>query len=86
MNGETDKWDDISGILTLFFVSLIIVGLNTAMIQERANLPEISLQPAVAGAARKTTRAVGRATKNLFNIISGRQGTTEYDDDDGTYV
>ena len=56
------------------------------MIQERANLPEISLQPAVAGAARKTTRAVGRATKNLFNIISGRQGTTEYDDDDGTYV
>jgi len=55
------------------------------MIQERANLPIISLKPAVAGAAKKTTRAVGRATKNLFNIISGRQDTTEYDDD-GTYT
>ncbi|XP_047155991.1 uncharacterized protein LOC124827053 [Vigna umbellata] len=55
-----------------------------SMIQERASLPIISLQPAVAGAARKTTRAVGRATKSLFNIISGRQGTTEYDDE-GAY-
>ncbi|KAK7341205.1 hypothetical protein VNO80_24131 [Phaseolus coccineus] len=58
---------------------------TVSMIQERANLPIISLQPAVAGAARKTTRAVGRATKNLFNIISRRQDTAEYDDD-GTYI
>ncbi|KAK8463701.1 hypothetical protein PHAVU_011G018900 [Phaseolus vulgaris] len=58
---------------------------TVSMIQERANLPIISLKPAVAGAAKKTTRAVGRATKNLFNIISGRQDTTEYDDD-GTYT
>ncbi|XP_027355837.1 uncharacterized protein LOC113865463 [Abrus precatorius] len=56
-----------------------------SMIQERASLPIISLQPAVAGAARKTSRAVGRATKSLLNIISGRQGTAEYDDDE-TYI
>ncbi|WVZ02769.1 hypothetical protein V8G54_023575 [Vigna mungo] len=81
LNGDTNTWGDISAILSFFFVNLIIVRFNTAMIQERASLPIISLQPAVAGAARKTTRAVGRATKSLFNIISGRQGTTEYDDD-----
>ncbi|KAL2329257.1 hypothetical protein Fmac_022684 [Flemingia macrophylla] len=59
---------------------------TVSMIQERASLPIISLQPAVAGAARKTSRAVGRATKSLFKIISGRQDTAEYDDDDGTYM
>ncbi|CAI8617071.1 unnamed protein product [Vicia faba] len=52
-----------------------------SMIEERANLPEISLGPAVAGAARKTTRAVGRATKSLLNMISRRENTSEYDDD-----
>ncbi|KAF7836549.1 uncharacterized protein G2W53_011408 [Senna tora] len=52
------------------------------MIQERASLPIISLQPVVAGAARKTSRAVGRATKTFMNIISRKEGTTEeYDDD-----
>lgn len=44
---------------------------QAAMIQERANLPPMSLQPAVAGAAKKTSRAVGRATKTLMNMISG---------------
>ncbi|TKY67880.1 hypothetical protein E2542_SST10776 [Spatholobus suberectus] len=58
---------------------------TVSMIQERASLPIISLQPAVAGAARKTSRAVGRATKSLLNIISGRQDIAEYDDD-GTYM
>ncbi|XP_057456842.1 uncharacterized protein LOC130747818 [Lotus japonicus] len=53
-----------------------------SMIEERANLPIISLQPVVVGAARKTSRAVGRATKSLMNIISGKEGTSEYDDDD----
>ncbi|XP_004505586.1 uncharacterized protein [Cicer arietinum] len=52
-----------------------------SMIEERANLPEISLQPVVAGAARKTSRAVGRATKSLMNMISGRERPTENDDD-----
>ncbi|KAJ1406698.1 hypothetical protein SESBI_24922 [Sesbania bispinosa] len=52
-----------------------------SMIQERASLPIISLQPVVAGAARKTSRAVGRATKSLMNIISRREDSTEYDDD-----
>ncbi|CAJ1934095.1 unnamed protein product [Sphenostylis stenocarpa] len=52
-----------------------------SMIQERASLPVISLRPAVAGAARKTSRAVGRATKSLINIISGRQDSTEQDED-----
>ena len=56
------------------------------MIQERASLPIISLQPVVAGAARKTSRAVGRATKSLINIISGREVTAEYDEDDITYM
>ncbi|WJX44887.1 hypothetical protein P8452_31815 [Trifolium repens] len=56
-----------------------------SMIEERANLPEISLQPVVAGAARKTSRAVGRATKSLMNMISGRQSATE-NDDDITYI
>lgn len=40
------------------------------MIQERASLPIISIQPVVAGAAKKTSRAVGQATKTLLNIIS----------------
>ncbi|OIW08796.1 hypothetical protein TanjilG_16377 [Lupinus angustifolius] len=48
-----------------------------SMIQERASLPEISLQPVVVGAAKKTSRAVGRATKSLMNIISGREEGTE---------
>ncbi|EOA36176.1 hypothetical protein CARUB_v10010041mg [Capsella rubella] len=42
-----------------------------SMIEERANLPEISLQPVVAGAAEKTSQAIGSATKRLMNIISG---------------
>ncbi|CAL0304342.1 unnamed protein product [Lupinus luteus] len=48
-----------------------------SMIEERASLPEISLQPVVVGAAKKTSRAVGRATKSLMNIISGREEGTE---------
>lgn len=56
-----------------------------SMIEERANLPEISLQPVVVGAARKTSRAVGRATKSLMNMISGRESTTENDDEE-TYI
>ncbi|KAI4295264.1 hypothetical protein L6164_035328 [Bauhinia variegata] len=50
------------------------------MIEERANLPVISLQPVVAGAAKKTSRAVGRATKTLMNIISGREGAASEED------
>ncbi|CAN1765826.1 Violaxanthin de-epoxidase, chloroplastic [Linum perenne] len=42
-----------------------------SMIEERANLPEISLQPAMVGAAKKTSRAVGQATKSFLNMISG---------------
>ncbi|KAK3418208.1 hypothetical protein EUGRSUZ_H04156 [Eucalyptus grandis] len=41
-----------------------------SMIQERASLPIISLQPVVAGAAEKTSRAVGQATKTFINMIS----------------
>lgn len=51
-----------------------------SMVQERANLPIISLQPVVAGAAKKTSRAVGQATKRLMNIIS--RGEFSSDDDD----
>jgi hypothetical protein len=49
------------------------------MIQERANLPVISLQPAVVGAAKKTSHAVGQATKKLINIISRRDSENEDD-------
>ncbi|XP_050220884.1 uncharacterized protein LOC126671193 [Mercurialis annua] len=41
-----------------------------SMIQERANLPVISLKPVVAGAAKKTSRAVGQATKSVMNMLS----------------
>lgn len=50
------------------------------MIEERAKLPEISLQPVVAGAAEKTSHAIGSATKRLMNIITGG------DKDEGLYV
>ncbi|XP_020599407.1 uncharacterized protein LOC110038833 [Phalaenopsis equestris] len=42
-----------------------------SMIQERANLPEISLRPMLAGAARKTSDAVGRAGKKFLHFLSG---------------
>ncbi|KAL8208815.1 hypothetical protein R6Q57_008227 [Mikania cordata] len=42
-----------------------------SMIDERANLPVISIQPVVAGVAKKTSAAVGHAGKTFMNIISG---------------
>ncbi|XP_009148108.2 uncharacterized protein LOC103871597 [Brassica rapa] len=42
-----------------------------SMIDERASLPEISLQPVVAGAAKRTSHAIGKASKTLMNIITG---------------
>ncbi|XP_010488969.1 PREDICTED: uncharacterized protein LOC104766725 [Camelina sativa] len=50
-----------------------------SMIEERANLPEISLQPVVAGAAEKTSQAIGSATKRLMNIITGGDKDEEED-------
>ncbi|CAL1382799.1 unnamed protein product [Linum trigynum] len=44
-----------------------------SMIEERANLPVISLQPVVVGAAKKTSHAVGQATKSFLNLFSGGQ-------------
>ncbi|PQQ17828.1 uncharacterized protein Pyn_20002 [Prunus yedoensis var. nudiflora] len=52
-----------------------------SMIQERANLPIISLQPAVVGAAKKTTRAVGQATRIFMNIISPRDSENVNEED-----
>ncbi|XP_008802241.1 uncharacterized protein LOC103716140 [Phoenix dactylifera] len=52
-----------------------------SMIQERANLPNISLQPVVAGAARKTSHVVGQAKKTFMNIISrGNEYSSEGED------
>ncbi|MCL7047926.1 hypothetical protein MKW94_012184 [Papaver nudicaule] len=51
-----------------------------SMIQERANLPVISIQPVVVGAAKKTSRAVGNATKALMNMI--KRGESTSDDED----
>ncbi|KAF8402124.1 hypothetical protein HHK36_013076 [Tetracentron sinense] len=48
-----------------------------SMIQERASLPIISLQPVVAGAAKKTSRAVGNATKTFMNLISRGEFSSE---------
>ncbi|XP_068664486.1 uncharacterized protein [Aristolochia californica] len=48
-----------------------------SMIQERASLPIISLQPVVAGAARKTSRAMGHARKTFMNIISRSELSSE---------
>jgi hypothetical protein len=56
---------------------------DAAMIQERASLPIISLQPVVAGAAKKTSNAVGQATKTFMNIISRGEFTSENEDDSG---
>ena len=50
------------------------------MIQERASLPIISLQPVVAGAAKKTSRAVGQATKTIMNILSRGEFCSEKED------
>ena len=50
------------------------------MIQERASLPIISLQPVVVGAAKKTSRAVGKATRSLMNMISGAEVSSETED------
>lgn len=55
-----------------------------SMIEERASLPIISLQPVVVGAAKKTSRAVGQATKSLMNMISRGEFSTENEDDSGT--
>ncbi|VFQ78857.1 unnamed protein product [Cuscuta campestris] len=41
-----------------------------SMIEERANLPAISMKPVVARAAKKTSQAVGQASKALMNMIS----------------
>ncbi|XP_021898291.1 uncharacterized protein LOC110814985 [Carica papaya] len=54
-----------------------------SMIQERASLPIISLQPVLAGAAKKTSRAVGRATKTVMNIISRGEFSSEDEDASG---
>ncbi|KAK3037584.1 hypothetical protein RJ639_030767 [Escallonia herrerae] len=60
------------------------IGSLAPMIQERASLPIISLQPAVAGAAKKTSRAVGQATKRLISIISqGEYGSENKGDNLG---
>ena len=53
------------------------------MIQERASLPIISLQHVVAGAARKTSHAVGQATKTIMNIIYRGESSSENNDDSG---
>ncbi|XP_039022491.1 uncharacterized protein LOC120154954 [Hibiscus syriacus] len=52
-----------------------------SIIQERASLPVISLQPVVAGAARKTSHAVGQATKAIMNMINQGDLSSENDGD-----
>ena len=47
------------------------------MIQERASMPIISLQPVIARATKKTSHAVGQATKTFMNIISRGSSTDD---------
>ncbi|OMO84666.1 hypothetical protein CCACVL1_10728 [Corchorus capsularis] len=54
---------------------------TVSMIQERASLPIISIQPVVAGAARKTSHAVGQATKTIMKIIYRGEFSSENEDD-----
>lgn len=56
---------------------------DSAMIQERASLPIISMKPVVAGAAKKTSQAVGQATKSFMNMISRGEFSSENEDDYG---
>lgn len=53
------------------------------MIEERASLPIISVQAVVAGAVKKTSNAVGQATKTLINMISRGVLRSENEDPDG---
>lgn len=46
---------------------------TASMIQERANLPVISLQPVVSSAAKKTSHAVGNAARTIMNLFSRRE-------------
>uniref|UniRef100_A0A5B7BF48 Uncharacterized protein n=1 Tax=Davidia involucrata TaxID=16924 RepID=A0A5B7BF48_DAVIN len=57
---------------------------TVSMIQERASLPIISLQPVVAGAAKKTSRAVDQATKTFMRVIS--RGDFSPKNEDGNTV
>ncbi|PHT32164.1 hypothetical protein CQW23_28501 [Capsicum baccatum] len=52
-----------------------------SMIQERADLPVISLQPVVTGAAKKTSYAVSQATRRFMNMITGGELGSEMEDD-----
>ncbi|KAF3334384.1 hypothetical protein FCM35_KLT20988 [Carex littledalei] len=42
-----------------------------SIIEERANLPEMPIEPFVAGAARKTSHAFRQVANNLMSFISG---------------
>lgn len=53
-----------------------------SMIQERANLPVISIKPVVSGAAKKTSRAVGTATRTIMSIFSREESNSANFDDD----
>ncbi|KAL4574675.1 hypothetical protein LXL04_021511 [Taraxacum kok-saghyz] len=48
-----------------------------SIIEERASLPVISIQPVVAGVAKKTSQAVGNASKTFMNMISGSDSTLD---------
>ncbi|GAB2277217.1 hypothetical protein Dimus_011924 [Dionaea muscipula] len=48
-----------------------------SIIQERADLPIISPQPVVSGAAKMTSQAVVRVTKTFVNLISRGEFSTE---------
>ncbi|XP_031478356.1 uncharacterized protein LOC116249274 [Nymphaea colorata] len=54
---------------------------TVSMIQDTASKPMNSLQPVVAGAARRTSQAVGHARRTFMNIISRREFISDGEDD-----
>lgn len=79
------RWNKTNAVVMLYMYCFWFLKhfCVTAMIQERANLPIISMQPVVVGAAKKTSRAVGRATKTFMNIISRGEFSSENEEDSG---
>lgn len=55
---------------------------TASMIEERANLPVISLQPVVSSAAKKTSSAVVNAARTFMNMFSRGESISENKEDD----
>ncbi|CAL9756326.1 unnamed protein product [Musa acuminata subsp. burmannicoides] len=76
----TEELPSTMAAIRLSGMEISDLTLELTMIEERANLPNISLKPMVAGAARKTSHVVGKAKKTFMNIISGGEHSQKSED------